>query len=166
MAVRVTFTPPEQLDLVKEISRVSNQQSELTPRSQKSLAQAALKGNLAQIYESEKLIGWALVEPLTKNLAEIGLVYIDPKFRSASTFNLLMKLVASRPERMLLATYDKDLIRYVRTVWRAKEITLWKAITLSRGKFLGKRMNLASLRAIGRKVKRSKPLIAVVGERN
>ena len=165
MALTATFATPASQNVIAEILQVSQSQVELTPRNRTVLENSAKAGNLAQLYSDKQLIGWALIEPLTRNLAEVGLVFIYPEFRSAGSFNVLMKLIASRPERMLLATYDQNLIRYVCQAWEAKRLNLFQVAFISRGRFITKRLNRASLRAIGDKVKKNKPLYAVVGER-
>lgn len=167
MALRAAFAIPGQdlEGLVKEIFTTSDSQPELTPRSAELLEKLAHAGNLAVIYVDDQLAGWAAVEPLTRKVAEVGLVYVKPEFRSAAVFQELMKLVAARPEKMLLATYDPALIRYVVGVWKAKPISLFGAILVSHGKFLTKRLDAESRKAIRNKLQKGKPLFAIVGER-
>ena len=167
MAVMATFEiPGHGLEhLIQEIFTTSQKQPELTPRSPEILRDLVKNENLAVIYVDGELAGWAACEPLTANVAEVGMVYIKPEFRSAAVFNELMQLISSRPEKMLLATYDRALIRYVVRVWKAKQINLLAAIILSRGKLITKRLNSDSRKAIRSKLQKSKPLYAIVGER-
>ena len=166
MAITANFgTSLDKDQVIAEIQRISEKQPELTPRPKLVLEKALKEGNLALVQDNDELIGWALVEPLTKNISEIGLVFIKPEFRSPAVFDLLMKLVSKRPEKMLLATYDKSLIRYVQKAWKAEQLSLAKVIWLTRGKFVLKRMDKLSRGAIKRKIAKSKPLYAIVGER-
>jgi hypothetical protein len=167
MAVRATFeiAGQDQAALIQEIFNTSQDQSELTPRSISVLRDLAQRQALAVVFVDQVLAGWAAVEPLARNLSEVGMVYVKPEFRGAAVFNKLMQVIAARPERMLLATYDKSLIRYVVSAWQAKQTNLFGAIVLSRGKFLTKRLNAASGKAIRNKLQKSKPLYAIVGER-
>jgi hypothetical protein len=165
MAITATFNiPKEQLvKVVTEIFEVTSKLAELTPRSLDTLTELAKTNALAVVYQGAEIIGWAAVEQLTNTLSEIGMVYIKPEFRSAESFNALMQLVSKRKDNYLLATYDQALIRYVKTVWNAKETNLFGAVIRSRGKFLTKRMNAASRASISSRMKTSKPSYAIVG---
>lgn len=167
MALTATFKVPsaELPAIVKEIFEVSSAQAELTPRSIERLTALAQAETLALVYQDQKLIGWAAIERLTKNLSEIGMVYIKPEYRSPEAFNALMQLVAARKDNYLLATYDQALIRYVKNAWQAKETNLFGAILRSHGKFLTKRMNSESRKSINKRLKHSKPSYAIVGRR-
>lgn len=167
MALAATFDIPKaKLETwINEIAETSARAPELTPRSIPLLRKLAGQRNLAVITRGELLVGWAAVEPLTKNLCEIGLVYVKPEYRRTGAFHQLMNLVASRKEKMLLATYDPALIRYVVRNWRAEQVGLISAIMQSRGKFISKRLNSASRKAVRSKLKKGKPLYAIVGER-
>lgn len=167
MAVKASFDipPTKQKAIVQEIFQISSKQPELTPRNIETLIELANGGGLALVFVSDELAGWAAVEPLTDNLCEVGMVYVKPEFRSAEVFTALMNLVASRKERMLLASYDPALIRYVQTVWNAKKTNLLGAVIASRGRFITKRLNSSSRKAIQRKMQTGKPLFAIVGER-
>ncbi len=165
MAITATFqiNPAKLSDVVKEIFEVTSAQVELTPRSVEKLSELAKANTLAVVYKDNSLIGWAAVEKLTKNLSEIGMVYIKPEYRSAEAFNALMQLVAKRKDTYLLATYDQSLIRYVKTVWNAKETNLLGAIIRSKGRFITKRLNSESRRSIKTRLKETKPSYAIVG---
>ncbi len=167
MAITATFqiTPAKLPQVVKEIFEVTSSQAELTPRSVEKLTELAKATTLAVVYDEDLLIGWAAVEKLTKNLSEIGMVYLKPEFRSAEAFNALMQLVARRKDTYLLATYDQSLIRYVKTVWNAKETNLLGAIIRSKGKFIAKRLNSESRKAIKTRLKETKPSYAIVGRK-
>lgn len=166
LALKASFGKPDKFsEVISEIERISQEEKTLTPRGVRKLEELANSGNLAQITQDELLIGWAVVEPLTSNYAEVGLVYIKPQYRSAEVFNQLMKLLATRPERMILATYDASLIRYVKHAWKAKQVSLLQVILLSRGKFITKRLDKQSRKAIRQKLEADKPLYAIVGER-
>lgn len=167
MAITATFqiTPAKLPQVVQEIFEVTSSQAELTPRSVEKLTELAKANTLAVVYDEDLLIGWAAVEKLTKNLSEIGMVYLKPEFRSAEAFNALMQLVARRKDTYLLATYDQSLIRYVKTVWNAKETNLLGAIIRSKGKFITKRLNSESRKAIKTRLKETKPSYAIVGRK-
>jgi len=167
MAITATFEiePTKLPTVVKEIFLVTSAQAELTPRSVEKLTALAKANTLAVVYMENMLIGWAAVEKLTKNLSEIGMVFIKPEHRSAEVFNALMQLVAKRKDTYLLATYDQSLIRYVKTVWNAKETNLLGAIVRSKGKFLTKRLNSESRRSIKTRLKETKPSYAIVGRK-
>jgi hypothetical protein len=167
MAITATFEiePTKLPAVVKEIFEVTSAQPELTPRSVEKLAELAKANTLAVVYKDNSLIGWAAVEKLTRGLSEIGMVYIKPEYRSAEAFNALMQLVAKRKDTYLLATYDQALIRYVKTVWNAKETNLLGAIVKSKGKFLTKRLNSESRKAIKTRLKETKPSYAIVGRK-
>jgi len=167
MAITATFEiePTKLPAVVKEIFEVTSAQAELTPRSVEKLTALAKANTLAVVYKDKSLIGWAAVEKLTNNLSEIGMVFIKPEHRSAEVFNALMQLVAKRKDTYLLATYDQSLIRYVKTVWNAKETNLLGAIVRSKGKFLNKRLNSESRRSIKSRLKETKPSYAIVGRK-
>jgi hypothetical protein len=164
MAITATFeiAPTKLPAVVKEVFEVTSAQAELTPRSIEKLTELAKANALAVVYKDNSLIGWAAVERLTKNFSEIGMVFIKPEHRSAEVFNGLMQLVAKRKDTYLLATYDQALIRYVKTVWDAKEINLLGAILLSHGKFLTKRLNSESWKSISTRLNDSKPSYAII----
>lgn len=152
-------------DLIDEIYKVSLVQPELTPRSKEKLEELARNLNLALVYQNEQLVGWALIEPVGKNLVEVGMLFIKPEARSAAAFADLMSLIAKRREKVIIASYDQKLIRYLVRSWKAKQISLLQVIWLTRGRFILKRLDRNSRTAISRKVKSRKPLYALVGER-
>jgi len=164
MAITATFeiAPTTLLAVVKEIFEVTSAQAELTPRSIEKLTELAKANTIAVVYKDNSLVGWGAVERLTKNMSEIGMVFIKPEHRSAEVFNALMQLVANRKDTYLLATYDQALIRYVKTVWNAKETNLLGAIFLSHGKFLTKRLNSESRKSISTRLNDSKPSYAII----
>ena len=164
MAITATFQiDPEKLQtVVRQIYETTSALAELTPRSEERLTELANANTLAVVYKENEIIGWAAVEKLTKNMSEIGMVYLKPEHRSAEAFNALMQLVAKRKDTYLLATYDQVLIRYVKSAWKAKETNLLGAILRSRGKFLSKRLNSESRQSISTRLKHSKPSYAIV----
>lgn len=139
--------------------------AELTPRPITVLRELAKDGRLVLIHSGGQLAGWAAVEHLTSNLSELGMVYVKPEFRSAEAFDALIQEIAKRPERMLLATYTGAIMRYAAKVWQAREIGLLKAILLSRGRFLTKRLNPNSRESIRGRLANANPRYALVERR-
>jgi hypothetical protein len=147
---------------VNEVFRVTSSLVELTPRRLDTLQKLAREGRLVLIHSEGELAGWAAVERLTRNLSELGMVYIKPEHRSAKAFDTLIKEIARRPERMLLATYSSVIMRYAGKVWKSHEITLAKAIWISRGRFLTKRLNPESRESIQGRMTSATPRYALI----
>ena len=141
---------------------VTSSLGELTPRPLETLHELAREGRLVLLHSDGKLAGWAAIERLTKNLSELGMVYIRPEYRSAKAFDTLIQEIAKRPERMLLATYTGAIMRYAGKVWKSREITLAKAIWISRGRFLTKRLNPESRESIQGRLASATPRYALI----
>jgi len=167
MAITATFQIEPALisHVVSQIHEVTAAEPGLTPRSIARLTELAQSEKLAVLFADGKLAGWAAVEKLTKNISELGLLYMKPEYRSPENFNALAQLIMNSDDRYLLATYDQILIRYLKTAWHAKSTNLLGATLISRGKFITKRLNRASRNAVRSHLKQGKPLYAIVGRR-
>ena len=161
----ITATSKATTAEVNEIFKVTSTLVELTPRPLQTLKQLATEGRLVLIHSDGRLVGWAAIERLTKNLSELGMVYVKPEYRSARAFDALIQEAAKRPERMLLATYTGAIMRYASKVWLAKEISLARAILLSRGRFLTKRLGAKSRESIRGRMTKAKPRYALIERR-
>jgi len=143
--------------VVDEIYETTKKQPELTPRSKEELIALARDGNLALVYVDETLAGWGAFEPLVKNVHEVGMVYIKPELRTTEVFNALMNAIGARTEDKVAASYDPAYIRYVVRAWGGKYSSLLEVLWRSRGKFLTKRLNSQSRKAIQNRMKEKKP---------
>jgi hypothetical protein len=161
----ITSTSQPRADEVKAIYRETLSLAELTPRTLKTLEHLAEVNRLAIIKVDGELAGWAAVEQLTRNLSELGMVYVKPAFRCAEAFGALIREVAKHDEPILLATYNPALIRYATKAWNGREIGLAAAIKLSHGKFLTKRLGASSRKSIKSRIKTSKPRYALIERR-
>ncbi len=161
----ISSTSQPRADEVQAIYRATSELAELTPRSHETLEELAKGNRLAVIRVDGKLAGWAAVEPLTRNLSELGMVFVKPEYRGAESFDALIREVAKRSERILLATYNPALIRYAMRAWKGREIGLGTAIVLSRGKFLTKRLGASSRKSIQARLKTSRPRYALIERR-
>lgn len=149
------------LPTIQKIQAVSNTEANHTPRTIASLVETANRGDLLVVRIADEIIGWGIRENLTENLKEVGLMFIQPKYRSAAAFNLLARALSETPEALVLASYDPALIRHSVVEYGFREVSLITVILRSRGKFLTKRINSASRRAVAAHVQKAKPRFAL-----
>ena len=109
MAITATFQIEPALisHVVSQIHEVTAAEPGLTPRSIARLTELAQSEKLAVLFADGKLAGWAAVEKLTKNISELGLLYLKPEYRSAGNFNALAQLILNSAVRNLLAQIDQ-----------------------------------------------------------
>jgi len=164
MALRATTEcPPHSTNaIVEEIVRVTNDHSdELTPRSAETLMQLLAEQRLCLIFSGEVLAGWAVIEPLTKRLSELGMAYVKPEFRGVGVLRELLQLTAMRSERIVYATYSRELLDYSVASWGCTELKLWQVVLLSRGKFITKRLDRKTRATVRAHLDKRKPLFAI-----
>jgi hypothetical protein len=163
--VEVITNPTEVLLAVPEIYATSVSHPNLTPRTLDQLKAIASRGDIVLIKANEDLIGWGIREVLTKNLKEVGLMFIKPEFRTASAFAALARGLAADSGGLVLASYDPSLIRHAVLEFGFREANLIQVIIKSRGRFLAKRLSKDSRRAVAGHLKSSKPLFAIRGKK-
>lgn len=158
-----TVVPALQLGrVIDEVFAVSSAHSdEVTPRSHEALERLALQERLALVFDEDTLAGWAVIEPLTSGLSELGMTYVKPGFRKSEVFHSLIKLISRRPERFVFATYDPALIRYAERVWGCHRTNLLWVALLSRGRFISKRLDAKTRASVNAHLKERKPLFAI-----
>lgn len=148
-------------EILEEIQHTSLIETKLTPRSAESLQLVAHAGDLVILRHENQLVGWGIREELRPGLKEVGLMFIKPDFRSASSFILLARELANVPDALILATYDAALIRQAIIEFGFREASLFQVIVASRGSFVTKRLNRASRTAVAQHTKSAKPLFAI-----
>ena len=125
------------------------------------LENAARNNNLYLAFSDRELIGWAIAEPLTKKVSELGMAYVKPEFRKERVLHGLLGNVAQRPERILIATYNQELLHYAITTWNCTELSLLKVTILTRGRFITKRLNNETRKHVNAHLRAGKPLFAI-----
>ena len=164
MALRATTDcPPQKVEAtIAEIVAVSNQYSDdLTPRSPETLRVLLSDKRLCLIYSDEVLAGWAVIEPLTRTLSELGLAFVKPEFRGMGVLRELLQLTAMREERIVYATYNRELLDYSIASWGCTELKLWQVVLLSHGRFITKRLDRKTRNAVKAHMEKRKPLFAI-----
>jgi hypothetical protein len=111
------------------------------------------------------LIGWAVVEKLTKNVSELGMAYVKPNFRRAGVLRKMLNEASKRPELLIIASYSPELIEYGIRHWGARRVTLWQVALLSRGRFITKRLNPKTTSTVNKHLSEKKPLFVVTDRR-
>lgn len=148
--------------VIEEILNISNAQSnEVTPRPRFVIEQAARNNNLYLAFSGLELIGWALAEPLTKSVTELGMAYVKPSFRNERVLHGLLGEVAKRPERIIIATYSQPLLDYAKQTWNCQEINLFVVALITRGRFITKRLNADTRKHVNAHMKAGKPKFAI-----
>lgn len=159
--IATALLPATALEVISEIYKTSLVEPNHTPRSIESLTATAARGDLVILEQNGTLAGWGIREDLTRELKEVGLMFIKPEFRSASTFIALARELSNVPVALILATYDEALIRQAVLEFGFREATLLQVILRSRGRFLTKRLNRTSRRAVAEHTRNAKPLFAI-----
>jgi hypothetical protein len=148
-------------NILEEIHTTALAENSLTPRSVESLRAAAQAGDLVILKNDNQLVGWGIREELRPGLKEVGLMFINPEFRSAASFILLARELANVRDSLILATYDAALIRQAVIEFGFREASLMQVIIASRGRFVTKRLNSSSRAAVAQHTKTAKPLFAI-----
>jgi hypothetical protein len=151
-------------EVLPEIYETGFRDPNLTPRSLETLGEIANKGDLVLIKVDDKVAGWGIREVLTKNFKEIGMMFIKPEYRSPGAFIALARGLADDPSSMVLATYDKALIRQAVLEFNFREVGLLEVIIRSRGRFITKRLTKASREAVTEHRSQGKALFAIRGK--
>jgi len=102
-----------------------------------------------------------VIEPLSRNLSELGLAFVKPEFRGTGVLRELLQLTAMRRERIIYATYNRDLLDYSISSWGCTELKLWQVVLLSRGRFITKRLDSTTRSAVKSHLGKRKPLFAI-----
>jgi hypothetical protein len=95
-----SIDPVDLGDVLAEIARVAATEPALTPRPIEDLRAAASRGNVVVLRHDGGLIGWGVREVLRPGLAEIGMMYIKPAFRTPAAFIRLARELANVPEAL------------------------------------------------------------------
>lgn len=148
--------------LLDEISFIGSAQPELTPRTKKLLLSRLHQRQLIIALENEQLAGWGLVEPVAKNVVELGFLYVKPEFRSTRAFHDLARELVLRPETVLFATYNPKLLNYVKSAYHFSDSSLAEFNRLTNGRFTIKRLNIDALKSIRSRMAKSKPFYAIL----
>jgi hypothetical protein len=151
-------------DVLPEIYEIGFSDPNLTPRSLATLGKLASQGDLVLIKVDNKVAGWGIREALTKNLKEIGMMFIKPEYRSPSAFITLARALAADPTAMVLATYDKALIRQAVLEFNFREVGLLTVVIRSRGRFITKRLTRSSRKAVVEHRSQGEALFAIRGK--
>lgn len=169
MAVRLTnnLSHDDANAVIREIIYISESQAhEITPRSKMALENAARNNNLYLAFSDRELIGWAIAEPLTKKVSELGMAYVKPEFRKGRVLHGLLGEVAKRPENIIFATYNEGLIEYAKSAWNCKELSLFKVTLLTQGRFITKRLNAETRKHVNAHLRAGKPRFAITRGKN
>ena len=164
MAISFTnvLTPELERSIINEIIQTSESHAnEVTPRSRLALESAVRNNNLYLAFSGSNLIGWAIAEPLTKRVTELGMAYVKPEFRKERVLHGLLGKVAERPEQILIATYNDGLLEYAKATWNCQEITLLQVALKTRGKFITKRLNSETRKHVNAHLRAGKPRFAI-----
>ena len=164
MAVNFTnnLGPKDADSVIDEILKISDSHShEVTPRSRSVLENAVRNNNLYLAFSDRELIGWAIAEPLTNKVTELGMAYVKPEFRKEHVLHGLLGEVAKRPERIIIATYNENLIDYAKAAWNCDELSLLQVALITRGRFIAKRLNPETRRHVNAHLKIGKPRFAI-----
>jgi len=151
-----SIDPADLSDVLAEIARFAATEPALTPRPIEDLRAAASRGNIVVLRH-----GWAVREVLRPGLAEIGMMYIKPAFRTPAAFIRLARELTNVPEALILATYDSALLRLAVLEFGFREASLGQVIMRSRGRFLVKRLSAESRRAVREHTRTARPLCAI-----
>ena len=166
MAVKVIRRIPKEVhaEILDEIIQIAEAQShEVTPRSRETLESLLDLDNLYVALDGETLLGWVVVEPLTKRVSELGMAYVKPEFRGQAVLEQILSVIASRPERIVLATYNQGLLDYAISAWNCREVSLLRVVLVSRGRFISKRLNKSTRSHVSQHLSMGKPKFALTG---
>lgn len=162
--VEVIVDLEQVISVLPEIHETGFNNPNLTPRSLEALLDIAEKGDLVLIKVDNQVAGWGIREVLTKKFKEIGMMFIKPEYRSPSAFIALARGLADDRSAMVLATYDKALIRQAVLEFHFREAGLLEVIIRSRGRFITKRLSPASRRAVAEHRSQGKAMFAIRGK--
>lgn len=162
VSFRNNLSPNDSEPIIEEILKISDLHSnEVTPRSRLALEDAVRNNNLYLAFSDRELIGWALAEPLTNKVTELGMAYVKPAFRNDRVLHRLLGEVARRPERIIIATYSQNLLNYAKDTWNCDELTLFQVALVTRGRFITKRLNAETRKHVNAHMKAGKPKFAI-----
>jgi N-acetylglutamate synthase-like GNAT family acetyltransferase len=160
MAVKIArhIAPARVCLLAEQMARVGREVEELTPRSLATIKNS-LRNNCVIIAEDKrKIVGWMLIEPLSKDVAELGFVYVEPSYRKQGVFTGMIKEAVKRDGSYVLATY-KPFIAKTAEAHGFRRTTLTKITLISRGGFITKRLiNKTARKSVAHKMAQAKPL--------
>lgn len=168
LAVNVTskLSPESSDQIIEEIFSITSAKAkELTPRSIETLRELVAENRLITAFDVDRLIGWAVVERLTKNVSELGMAYVKPEFRRAGVLHKMLDEVSRRPELLIIASYSNELIEYGIKNWGAKRVNLWQVALVSRGRFITKRLNATTRTTVNQHLSERKPLFVITDRR-
>lgn len=168
LAIKVTsqLKPELREQVVAEVfTTTSELAKELTPRSLETLFHLSNEKRLITAFQDDQLIGWAVVEKLTKNVSELGMAYVKPKFRRKGVLHKMLDEASNRPEVLVLASYSPELIEYGVNRWEARRASLWEVALISRGRFITKRLKSRTRTTVNQHLSERKPLFAITDRR-
>ena len=161
LELRTKLPPSEAESVIAQIQAITANGHELTPRPDEKLRAALNNGELITVYSGLELVGWGLIEPLTKNCSELGLTYIKPSHRGSAAFELLSMRMTAIGGTLLFATYDAGLMSYATRLLGFRPSSLGEFLKVSRGRFVFKRLNRESRKSIRGRMRTAKPLYGI-----
>lgn len=144
-----------------EIIQVTEETGHLTARSEDTLRKLLDNSRLAMVFDADVLVGWALREPLTKKLSEVGMAYVKPEYRGTPAFKMMTEEFAKNPESFVFATYNRFLIDYTVREFGFVEVDLKEVLRISHWRFLLKRIKPKTMFHIRKKLQEQTPIYAI-----
>lgn len=168
LAIKVTseLTPELEEKVVSEVFTITSELTkDLTPRSLETLFHLSNEKRLITAFQDDQLIGWAVVEKLTKSVSELGMAYVKPEFRRKGVLHRMLDEASKRPEILVLASFSPELIEYGVRRWDARRSSLWEVALISRGRFITKRLKSRTMRTVNKHLSERRPLFAITDRR-
>ncbi len=161
MAITITTkTTPKDVQYIHEKSLTI---PEITPRPLKKLHQLSTKNLISTARENQKIIGWVIAEPLTKNSYELGLGFVEKSHRGQHLlYKMLKKLITNPQATYMYATYDSKIIQTMHDIFNFQQTTLTQIALSSHGKFITKRLkNPSATKTVAAHIAQNKPLYSI-----
>ncbi len=158
MAVEITnkLSPDSETAVLQSIAQITSDTPALTPRSYTRLKKLASLGLVAVAFDSKKVIGWLIAEPLRKNVYELGMAYVHPAYRRSGILKKLIQRLIEKDATQLFATYQPEILSYMMKEHGFSRTTLPGIVLKSKGTFLLKRLSPTIIGKIMRRTAKQK----------
>jgi GNAT superfamily N-acetyltransferase len=124
----------------------------VTPRSLKRLREVARRGLLVVARDGRRgIVGWLVCEPLWGRVYELGMAYIDERYRGRGILSRMVGRAVAGGGIYVFATFDRKILDMACREHGFRECGLGRVVGVSRGRFVVRRlMGWRKVRAVGR----------------
>lgn len=158
VVIKTKFLPQRVPEVAEHICKVLRHTSSLTPRSVAQVKDLLASGNVAVAYDDSEVIGWLIAAPRARSVRELSSVYIVKHFRNHHLLTKMVDRLLDDSQQYIAVVYDRRLADYLIKRYSFRPSSLWEFVRLTRGEFLGDRLNsFSKMRAVIMHLRTSSP---------